>query len=101
MSDAPHHGRLVACASHRLRSASMKTGRSATAGSSRIGAARVRGDRHPISAFRERCLTPALSGGPIELTLPEKPNGRLQRYRLTDPGRQRLAQHTPAHPRRS
>jgi len=40
--------------------------------------------------FRERYLTPALAEGLIEMTLPEKPNSRLQKYRLTEPGRRWL-----------
>ena len=50
------------------------------------------------TSFRERYLKPALSEGLIEMTLPDKPNSRLQRYRLTDLGRHWLAQHAPAHP---
>lgn len=34
-------------------------------------------------SFRERYLRPALDAGLIEMTLPDKPNSRLQRYRLT------------------
>jgi len=34
-------------------------------------------------SFRQRYLGPALAAGLIEMTLPEKPNSRLQRYRLT------------------
>lgn len=37
--------------------------------------------------FRKAYLVPALSAGLIEPTLPDKPNSRLQRYRLTDKGR--------------
>lgn len=33
-------------------------------------------------SFRERYLLPALEDGLIEMTLPDKPNSRLQRYRL-------------------
>jgi len=44
-------------------------------------------------SFRERYLKPALKGGMIEMTIPEKPNSRLQKYRLTDKGRQWLVQH--------
>jgi hypothetical protein len=43
-------------------------------------------------SFRERYLVPALTAGLIEMTLPDKPNSRLQRYRLTDQGR-RWIQH--------
>ncbi len=44
-------------------------------------------------SFRERYLAPALADGLIEMTLPGKPNSRLQRYRLTDLGRRWLQQH--------
>ena len=37
-------------------------------------------------SFRQRYLAPALSEGFIKMTLPGKPNSRLQRYRLTDKG---------------
>ena len=43
-------------------------------------------------SFRERHLKPALADGLIEMTIPDKPNSRLQKYRLTDKGRQWLAQ---------
>jgi hypothetical protein len=43
-------------------------------------------------SFRERYLKPALANGLIEMTIPDKPNSRLQQYRLTDKGRQWLAQ---------
>ncbi len=42
--------------------------------------------------FRANYLHPALAEGLIERTLPEKPNSRLQQYRLTANGRDRLAQ---------
>lgn len=38
-------------------------------------------------SFRERYLKPALDLGLIEMTLPDKPNSRLQQYRLTEQGR--------------
>jgi hypothetical protein len=41
-------------------------------------------------SFREKYLKPALEMGLIEMTLPEKPNSRLQKYRLADAGRLRL-----------
>lgn len=42
-------------------------------------------------SFRELYLRPALADGLIEMTIPDKPNSRLQKYRLTDRGRQWLA----------
>ncbi len=41
-------------------------------------------------SFRERYLKPALNNGLIEMTIPDKPNSRLQKYRLTDKGKQWL-----------
>lgn len=38
-------------------------------------------------SFRERYLAPALAAGLIEMSIPEKPTSRLQRYRLTELGR--------------
>ena len=38
-------------------------------------------------SFRERYLTPALSDGLIEMTIPDKPRSSKQKYRLTDKGR--------------
>jgi len=43
-------------------------------------------------SFRELYLAPALAAGLIEMTIPEKPNSRLQKYRLADMGRARLSQ---------
>ena len=43
---------------------------------------------HDRKSFRERYLKPALEDGVIEMTIPDKPNSRLQKYRLTDRGRQ-------------
>ena len=37
--------------------------------------------------FRERYLMPALASDLIERAIPEKPNSRLQKYRLTEKGR--------------
>ncbi|MBW2648831.1 MAG: Fic family protein, partial [Deltaproteobacteria bacterium] len=38
-------------------------------------------------SFRERYLNPALAAELIEMTISDKPNGRLQKYRQTDKGR--------------
>src|SRR5690606_39264518 len=43
-------------------------------------------------SFRDRYLKPALAQGLLEMTVPDKPSSRLQRYRLTDKGRQWLEQ---------
>ena len=41
--------------------------------------------------FRNQVLAPLLSSGVIEMTVPDKPNSRLQKYRLTEAGKQWLA----------
>ena len=41
-------------------------------------------------SFRERYLLPALTQGLIEMTIPDKPNSRLQKYRLTEKARSRF-----------
>lgn len=43
-------------------------------------------------SFRTRYLLPALTQGLIEMTIPEKPNSRMQKYRLTEKGRSRSNQ---------
>ena len=49
-------------------------------------ALRLRNDEH----FRKAFLQPALDAGLIEMTVPDKPRSRLQKYRLTPTGRRRL-----------
>nr|MBF0223241.1 cell filamentation protein Fic [Desulfobulbaceae bacterium] len=41
-------------------------------------------------SFRESYLQPAMAQGLVEMTLPDKPKSRLQKYRLTDKGRDLL-----------
>ena len=41
--------------------------------------------------FRDRYLGPSLVLGVVEMTLPEKPNSRFQRYKITDKGRQLIS----------
>ncbi len=41
--------------------------------------------------FVREYLSPALKAGLIEMTIPDKPNSRLQKYRLTEAGRAFLA----------
>lgn len=44
--------------------------------------------------FRTACLGPALKAGLIEMTIPDKPRGSKQRYRITVRGRKRLENYT-------
>ena len=37
--------------------------------------------------FRDAYLKPAIEAGMVEMTLPDKPQSRLQRYRLTEKGK--------------
>jgi predicted transcriptional regulator len=42
--------------------------------------------------FEKLYLRPALDAELIEMTIPDKPNSRLQKYRLTEKGKQLLKQ---------
>jgi ATP-dependent DNA helicase RecG len=46
--------------------------------------------------FRTRYQQAALATGVLEMTVPEKPNSRLQKYKLTALGRQWLAHRNKA-----
>lgn len=50
---------------------------------------RLKDDEH----FRKAYLLPALNAGWIEMTIPDKPRSSKQKYRLTEKGRQLIAQH--------
>jgi len=45
------------------------------------------------ASFRDRYLRPALTLGLIDMTRPDHPTSRLQRYQLTDLGRNWLDVH--------
>jgi DNA-binding PadR family transcriptional regulator len=47
--------------------------------------------RKSRTKFRDQVLNPLLAEGLVEMTVPNKPNSRLQRYRLTDKGQAWLA----------
>ncbi len=47
-------------------------------------------DLQDQKSFRKRYLVPALIAELIEMTIPDKPNSRMQKYRLTDEGRRWL-----------
>ena len=49
-------------------------------------------DLRDRKSFRERYLVPALVEGLIEMTIPDRPNSRLQKYRLTGKGHQMAEQ---------
>jgi hypothetical protein len=49
-------------------------------------------DLRDRKSFRERYLLPALAEGLIEMTISDRPNSRLQKYRLTGKGQQMAAQ---------
>ena len=48
-------------------------------------------DLRDRKSFRERYLLPALVEGLIEMTIPDRPNSRMQKYRLTGRGQQMAA----------
>jgi predicted HTH transcriptional regulator len=56
------------------------------------------GLRH-LPTFRSSYLSPAVKAGLVEMTIPDKPNSRLQKYRLTAKGRALFAKISLAQPR--
>ena len=48
--------------------------------------------RSDRTKYRHQVLNPLLNANLVEMTLPDKPTSRLQKYRLTDLGRSYLAQ---------
>ena len=47
-------------------------------------------ERRDRTKFRNQILKPLLEAGLVEMTLPDKPNSRLQKYRITPAGRSHL-----------
>ena len=47
--------------------------------------------RKDRTKFRNQVLRPLLDAGWIEMTIPDKPTSRMQRYRITAAGREVLA----------
>jgi len=58
-----------------------------------IGDLMVIAERSDRTKFRNQVLRPLMENDFVEMTLPDKPNSRLQKYRLTAKGRAWLAQH--------
>lgn len=52
-----------------------------------IGTLMIIAERSDRTKFRNQILKPMLDAGWVEMTLPEKPNSRLQKYRITPAGR--------------
>lgn len=55
-----------------------------------IGALMAIAERRDRTKFRNQILKPLLEAGLVEMTLPDKPNSRLQKYRITPAGRSHL-----------
>lgn len=57
-----------------------------------IAALGLRDEKH----FRGHYQQAAIAAGVVEMTIPDKPKSRLQKYRLTPAGKARLARHKPS-----
>ena len=68
--------------------------RAATGGGSREQLQVAAGMKHR-EHFRKAYVEPLMTAGWLERTIPDKPNSRLQKYRLTDKGRDWLASAKP------
>ena len=55
-----------------------------------IGELMAIAERRDRTKFRNQILKPLLEAGLVEMTLPNKPNSRLQKYRITPAGRSHL-----------
>lgn len=51
-------------------------------------------ERSDRTKFRNQILKPLLQAGWVAMTLPDKPNSRLEKYRLTEPGHLELSRIT-------
>ena len=63
-----------------------------------IGELMVVGGKTNRTRFRNQEIKPLLEAGWLAMTIPDKPNSRLQKYRLTAKGQAHLAPIRPPQP---